>query len=66
MLYALETRRVARTLLQRVYDPHAGQSVVTQWTVDARDPVVREPAGEDARVVEPEHVHVRPMHEVVR
>ena len=48
-----------------MYDPHARQSVVTQWTVDARDPVVREPASEHARVVEPKHVDVRPMHEVV-
>ena len=46
-------------------DTDARQPVVAPRTVDRRDPVVGPPVREHARVVEAEHVNVRPVHEVV-
>ena len=64
-LRLLEVDDVSHALLHRVLDARAGHLATALRRVHARDPVVGEPVGEDARVVEAEHVDVCPVHEVV-
>ena len=57
---------VALTETERVRQTHLVDLGRPVRLVDARDPVVAPPVGEQARIVEAEHVDVRPVDEVVR